>query len=51
MNLNAAQVQSYRAQGYLVVPEIFTPDQADTMIGHYMKLRAPRSSPWRQRRY
>ena len=45
MNLNAAQVQSYRAQGYLVVPEIFAPDQAETMIGHYMKLRTQGPHP------
>ena len=45
MNLNAAQVQSYRAQGYLVVPEIFAPDQAKAMIGHYMELRAQGPHP------
>ena len=51
MNLNAAQVQSYRAQGYLVVPEIFAPDQAKAMIGHYMELRAQGPSSRRQWRY
>ena len=45
MNLNAAQVHSYRDQGYLVVPEVFAPDQAEAMIGHYMELRAQGPHP------
>ncbi|MYF92318.1 MAG: phytanoyl-CoA dioxygenase family protein, partial [Gemmatimonadetes bacterium] len=45
MHLNAAQVQSYRDQGYLVVPKVFAPNQAEAMIGHYMELRAQGSHP------